>query len=201
MIDPAKAPELLAFEAASPNRTTVLESLFLLIDAQERLIPAIHDGHAVVSAIDRLLRGALRLGVPVRATEHCPEAIGATVAALARHVPPGHRWAKRTFDATGEATIRQALDGVQRPSVVLAGVEAHVCVAQTALGLLDTGRRVFVVEDACGSRRDVDRTAGLARLRAAGCVPVTVEAILFEWLGTADNPAFRDILSIIKEAR
>lgn len=201
MIDPAKAPELLAFDAVSPDRTTIPDSLFLLIDAQERLIPAIRDGAAVVSAIDRLLRGAALLGVPVRATEHCPEAIGPTVAGLARHLPPASRLAKRSFDATAEPAIRQALDDLQRPAVVLAGVEAHVCVAQTALGLRAGGRRVFVAEDACGSRRAVDGAAGLARLRSAGCVPVTVEAILFEWLGTADHPAFRDVLSIIKEAR
>lgn len=164
-------------------------------------MPAIRDGDAAVAAMDRLLRGADRLGVPACATEHCPEAIGGTVAPLAAQLGAGRVLAKRSFDAVAEPAIRRALDALGRPIVVVTGFEAHVCVAQTALGLLASGRRVFVAEDACGSRRATDREAGLARLRVAGCVPVTVEALLFEWLGDADNPAFRDVLSIIKEAR
>lgn len=173
----------------------------LLIDAQARLVPAIRDADAVVSAMARLLRGADRLGVPAYATEHCPEAIGGTVEALSVHLGTGRVLGKRSFDAVAEAVVQRTLDRLDRPVVIVAGVEAHVCVAQTALGLLASGRRVFVAEDGCGSRRQADRDAGLARLRAAGCVPVTVEALLFEWLGDADHPAFRDVLSIIKEAR
>ncbi|MEQ8397300.1 hydrolase [Thalassobaculum sp.] len=201
MIDTPKTTETLAFANVRVNRAPVADSLVLLVDAQERLVPAIHDGTAVIEAVGRLLRGAECLGIPIRATEHCPEAIGPTVAALGEHLAADARLAKRSFDAVAEPGIRKALDALGRASVVVAGVEAHVCVAQTALGLLATGRQVFVAEDACGSRRPVDREVGLARLRAAGCVPVTVEALLFEWLGNADNPAFKSVLSIIKEAR
>lgn len=175
--------------------------MVLLVDAQARLVPVIRDGDAVVAAMDRLLRGADRLGIPAYATEHCADAIGGTVAPLADRLGTGRLLAKRSFDATAEPEVRRSLDRIARPIVVVAGVEAHVCVAQTALGLLASGRRVFVAEDACGSRRGSDQDAGLARLRAAGCVPATVEALLFEWLGDADHPAFRDVLSIIKEAR
>jgi nicotinamidase-related amidase len=201
MIDAPKTTETLAFGNVRVNRARVADSLVLLVDAQERLVPAIHDGTAVIAAVGRLLRGAKCLGVSIRATEHCPEAIGPTITALGEHLEAGSRLAKRSFDAIAEPGIREAFDDLGRSSVIVVGVEAHVCVAQTALGLLDTGRRVFIAEDACGSRRPVDREVGLARLRTAGCVPVTVEALLFEWLGDADNPAFKDVLSIIKEAR
>lgn len=172
----------------------------LLIDLQARLMPAIADSIAVIAGADRLLRGADRLGVPVLATEHCPDAIGATVEPLLTRLGSRRRVGKRHFDAMAEPEVRAAVEAASRPAVVVAGAEAHVCVAQSVLGLRSAGYRVFVAEDACGSRHAADREAGLARLRAAGCVPVTVEALLFEWLGNADHPVFRDVLSIIKEA-
>lgn len=175
------------------------DCLVLIIDAQMRLMPAVGDGDAVVSALDRLLRAADLLAVPARATEHCADAIGATVPILGDRLGAARILAKRHFDAMAEPGLAAELSALGRRVAVVAGAEAHVCVAQTALGLLQAGWRVAVVEDACGSRRPVDREAGLARLRAAGCLPVTVEAVIFEWLGSADHPAFRPALGIVKE--
>lgn len=200
MEEPRRSADSLGFPNTGPVRAPAADSQLLLVDAQARLVPAIHDRETVVAALLRLLRAARLLDVPVRATEHCPEAIGGTVEALADRLPAGAVLAKRHFDATAEPGIAEAVAGLGRPAVVLAGVEAHVCVAQTALGLLRLGYPVFLVEDACGSRHPADREAGLARLRAAGCVPVTVEAMIFEWLGSADHPAFREALAIVKEA-
>ena len=171
----------------------------LLIDAQARLVPAISRSETVLSGMDRLARAARILGVPVRATEHCAEAIGPTVPVLAEQLDREQILAKRHFDASLEPGLADALRSLERPIAVVAGVEAHVCVAQTAIGLGRQGWRVAVVEDACGSRREEDRETGLARLRAAGAVPVTVEALIFEWLESADHPAFREALSIVKE--
>lgn len=171
----------------------------LLVDAQARLMPAIAQRDEVLANLDRLLRAARLLGVPVRATEHCADAIGPTVPSLSERLEPSEILAKRHFDATRASAVPQALSDLARPVAAVAGVEAHVCVAQTVLGLLRLGWRVAVVEDACGSRHAVDRDAGLARLRAAGAVPVTVEALVFEWLETADHPRFRDTLAIVKE--
>jgi len=180
--------------SASPDSCFVL-----VVDAQARLMPAIEDGAAVVAALDRLVRAADLLGVPVRATEHCADAIGATVPPIADRLRADQVLAKRHFDATREPGVAEILSALDRPVAVVAGAEAHVCVAQSALGLGRAGWRVVVAEDACGSRRAHDREAGLARLRAAGAVPVTVEALIFEWLQSADHPAFRAALSIIKE--
>lgn len=171
----------------------------LLIDAQARLVPAIWQKDDVVSGMDRLVRAAGILGVPVRATEHCAEAIGATVAPLAGRLTPEQILAKRHFDATREPGLVDVLSALDRPVAVVAGMETHICVAQTALGLGRLGWRVAVVEDACGSRRPEDRAVGLARLRTAGVVPVTVEALIFEWLESAGHPAFREALAIVRE--
>ncbi len=162
-------------------------------------MPAIDSTQTVTANLDRLLRAADLLDVPARATEHCAEAIGTTLPALRTRLGADRLLAKRHFDATAEPSVAGALRALDRPAALVAGVEAHVCVAQSALGLLRAGYRVGVVEDACGSRHAADRAAGLARLRAAGAVPMTVESVIFEWLGSADHPAFRTALGIIKE--
>lgn len=171
----------------------------MVIDMQARLLPVIRDAGALTANVDRLIRGAHALHVPVLVTEHCADAIGPTDPELARHLSPGGIIAKRHFNAMDEAVVVDAVEATGLPHVVICGVEAHVCVAQTALGLRARGHAVFVVEDACGSRHGSDREVGLARLRQAGCVPMSVEAVLFEWLAHADHPGFKDVLSIIKE--
>ncbi len=195
-----KGADSLAINAIDRMSCPAKSCFVLVIDAQARLVPAISRRDDLVAAMDRLTRAARILGVPIRATEHCPEAIGATVSPLADRLGSHEVLAKRHFDATREPGLADALSALERPIAVVAGVEAHVCVAQTVLGLGRLGWRVAVVEDACGSRRPEDRAVGLARLRAAGAVPVTVEALIFEWLENADHPAFREALAIVKES-
>ncbi|MCR9072780.1 MAG: isochorismatase family protein [Alphaproteobacteria bacterium] len=173
-------------------------SFVLVVDAQARLMPAIAEADSVLDRLERLVRIARLLGVPIRATEHCADKIGSTVPPLALYFNALEILEKRHFDATREEATGNSLSALVRPVAVVAGVETHVCVAQTALGLMRHGWRVAVVQDACGSRRVEDREAGLARLRLAGAIPVTVEALAFEWLETADHPDFREALSIVK---
>ncbi len=199
MQDSPKGAVSLGISGNNPMACPVKSCFILLIDAQARLVPAISRADEVVSALDRLARAARILGVPVRATEHCAEAIGPTVPPLADRLDPQEILAKRHFDATRAPGLADGLSALRRPVAVVAGVETHVCVAQSALGLMRLGWRVAVAEDACGSRREEERAAGLARLRAAGAIPVTVEALIFEWLESADHPAFREALAIVKE--
>jgi nicotinamidase-related amidase len=182
------------------RRALAADSVLLVIDMQSRLLPAISNSRDVLDRADRMVRAARLLQVPVRLTEHCAEAIGGTDPILGAHVAADEILAKRSFDASAEPGVMDPLAALGSRTVVLCGVEAHVCVAQTALGLRARGCEVFVLEDACGSRHEADRQAGLARLRQAGCVPMTVEAMVFEWLGHADHPRFRDLLALIKEA-
>lgn len=183
-------------EGAGLMRAT--DSALLLVDLQQRLAPAIPEVERLVFNAGRLLTGARRLELPVLASEHCPAAIGPTVAALRGRLAPEEIYEKSHFCAAAEAGFRERLAAIGRGQWVLCGTETHVCLLQTALGLRALGSAVFVVADATGSRREEDRAAALARLQAAGCSLVTTEMVLFEWLGHAGNPAFKDLLEIIK---
>jgi nicotinamidase-related amidase len=181
-------------------RAAASDSLLLVIDMQTRLLPAISNAQNVHARVDRLIRAARLLDIPVQVTEHCAEAIGPTDSRLRAHLTEAEVLKKRSFDAAADPAVTRRLEALDRRSIAICGVEAHVCVAQTALGLRARGYEVFVLEDACGSRHEGDRRVVLARLVQAGCVPMTVEAMVFEWLGHADHPRFRDLLAIIKEA-
>lgn len=174
------------------------DSLLLIVDVQERLAPAIAGGAAVEARIATLVRGARRLGVPVLASEQYPQGLGPTVPGLAALLEPAERLAKRAFSCAAEETFLAALRGKGRGQIVICGMEAHVCVLQTALGLAAAGFSVFAVADAMGSRDPANRDVGLTRMTALGVQPVTAEMVLFEWLGRSDHEAFRDLLGLIK---
>lgn len=173
-------------------------SLLLLIDLQERLAPAIHGGAALRQRIAALLEGARQLAVPTAFTEQSPESLGPTLPALRGLAPEAPVLGKTHFCATAEPETLAHLRALDRPQVVLVGTEAHVCVLQTALGLLQAGFAVYPVADAVGSRRPEDRARALNRLAAAGAIPVTTEMVLFEWLAASDHAAFRPLLALIK---
>ena len=168
-------------------------SALLLIDFQARLMPAIAEGAARVTQAGKLAAAAALLDVPVLLTEQNPRGLGGTDPALA---DAGPVLAKMTFDATRAPGFAAAMP--DRPAVVVAGCEAHVCVLQTVLGLRAMGRAVAVVADAVGSRLPASRDLGLARMAAAGAQIVSTEMVLFEWLGSADHPRFRAVLALIK---
>jgi nicotinamidase-related amidase len=174
-------------------------SLLILIDVQERLLPAMADPVAVETGAARLMRGARILGVPLLATEQYPRGLGPTVPGLAALATPEETVEKLHFSCAAEPAVqaRLALMGPRRQAV-LCGIEAHVCVLQSALGLAASGWAVAVVEDAVSSRRAADRDAGLRRMAAAGVTVATAEMVLFEWLGRAGTDAFRDIHKLIK---
>lgn len=169
-------------------------SFLLVVDFQARLMPAIADGEAAVANARRLLDAARLFGVPVLVTEENPDGLGPTVPTLGA---AGHAvFAKTAFDATREPGFLPRVPTDR--TVVVAGCEAHVCVLQTALGLLDAGRRVAVVRDAVGSRRPENKEAGIARMQRHGADVVTAEMVVFEWLATAEHPRFREAIALIK---
>ncbi len=173
-------------------------SCLLVIDVQERLAPAIHDGDSVTARIALLLRVAAQLEVPILASEQAPERLGPTREAIAALLPSGARFAKTLFSWPRDprfASCRQVLNG-RRP--ILMGMETHVCVLQSALALIDLGYAPVAVADACGSRRASDHAAGLARMKAKGVEIATSEMVVFEWLGSSDHAAFRDVIGLIK---
>jgi nicotinamidase-related amidase len=170
-------------------------AVLLLIDLQQRLVPVIDDNETMVARAVRLAEAAQLLGVPVRATEQYPAGLGPTVAPLAAY--PQAVLAKTTFSATGDPGFAELLPA-EASQIILAGCEAHVCVLQTALGLLASGHRVIVAADAIGSRDPADRAAGIDRARQDGAEIVTSEMVLFEWLRDAQHPKFREVQKLLK---
>lgn len=167
----------------------------LIIDMQARLLPVIDQGEAVLAVNDKLVRAAHLLQVPVLATEHHVRALGTTVAPLRDGLDAVFQ--KKAFGALREPGFEVWLPAA-RPTLVVTGCEAHVCVLQTVLGLRERGWQVALVADACGSRKPGDHHAALRRMRAAGAEIVTSEMVMFEWLQTCEHPQFRDVLRLVK---
>jgi len=168
----------------------------VLVDYQARLLPAIGDGERAVRAACALADVARLIGVPVIGTEQNPSGLGPNVDAVAQRCDT--ILTKRHFDACADG-LGDLLDASgARGQVVIAGCETHVCLLQTVLGLLREGRRVFVAEAGCGSRRPADRSLALTRMAAAGATLVTLEMVFFEWLRTNDHPRFRAVLAQVK---
>jgi len=174
---------------------TAESAALLLIDMQERLMPAIYDGEVVVARAVRLAEAARLLDVPIRATEQHPAGLGPTVPPLAAY--PQAVLAKTAFSAVQDP----GFSGLLPPGtseIVVAGCEAHVCVLQTVLGLLPRGRRVLLAADAVGSRDPADRAAAIDRARQHGAEIVTSEMVLFEWLRDSRHPKFREVQDLLK---
>ena len=179
------------------DRLTSEGAALLIVDVQEKLLRAIDGRERIVANAVRLVRAARILGIPVFATEQYPRGLGPTVDELAALIPD--RPAKTAFHCLRAPGLAENLAGAGVRHVALAGIEAHVCVAQTALELLKAGYRVQVLADAVGSRFAVDRDVALRRLEQAGAIVSTTEAALFEWVGGAEHPKFKEISALVKE--
>ncbi|MFQ5461424.1 MAG: hydrolase [Phycisphaerae bacterium] len=174
----------------------------LVIDLQEKLLPLIPDQTRVLEAVTKLLRGANVFGLPVVATEQYVKGLGPT--------DPGIRdrcnslratvVEKPTFSACGWEPLRRTMREIDRPQVIVSGIEAHICVLQTALDLRTMDYDVFVCADAVGSRGRLDAEMGIERMRQAGAQITTVESVLFELCGRCDTKAFKEMLEIIKSS-
>ena len=168
------------------------QSALLVIDIQERLLPHIHEGQAVLDNAVWLVKLAQRLGVPVMVSEQYPKGIGHTVAVLRGLTLPEAVAEKLHFSCVA-AKCLDGLSGSERLQVVVAGTESHVCVLQTVLDLRAQGKEVFVVAEAVGSRKPSDKELALARMRSHGIHIVSREMVAFEWLRQAGSDEFREI--------
>ena len=181
-------------------RLTRERSLLIVVDIQARLAPHVADAAAIIARAEALVAAAAQLAVPAFLTEHCPDQLGPVVSPLRERFAPAHVFAKTRFGAADHPAFDALLHGTGRQQALVAGMEAHVCVMQTTLGLLSRGFEVFVAGDAVGSRpaHAADRTYALERMRAAGAVIVGTETALFEWTRSGDDPAFRAVLGLVK---
>ena len=169
------------------------QSSLLIVDLQERLIPAIDQAESVLRHAAWLIQVAQRLAVPVLASEQYPQGLGPTVASIRKRLPADAFMAKTHFSCLADPVCRQRIEALGRDQIVLVGTEAHVCVLQTALELRAAGRAVYVVADAVSSRQPRDVELALARMQANGVQIVSREMVAFEWLHQADTAQFRAI--------
>ncbi len=180
-------------------------SILVVIDVQDKLMPAIDGADGIISTSEMLVRAAAALEVPVIFTEQNPDGLGGTVEAVKRAADEtAITVAKSCFSASRDEGFESELNKLResgRKQVLLTGVEAHICVLQTALGIKSLispiEPEVFVVADAIGSRRAQSYETALTRMQGRGVEIVTSEMVLFEWLGTSEHPAFRELRRLI----
>lgn len=175
-----------------------LNSCLVVIDIQAKLNPVMFDPARAPDGAAKLLKGAEILGVPALLSEQYPKGVGATVDELQDLMPSGCPIEKDTFSCLSDDTFIARFAELGRSQAIIAGIEAHICVLQTSLHLLDAGIEVFVVADATASRTRENHAAGLERIRDSGGWVVTVEMVLFEWLKRSGTPEFKQISQLIK---
>ncbi len=173
-------------------------SVFVLVDVQGKLAELMFEKKELFANIEACTRGMLVLDVPVIWTEQIPEKMGSTIAPLKKLLKGVEPIPKSSFSCCGEPEFMKALRQTLRKQVIIAGIETHICVYQTAADLLQAGYQVEVVSDAVSSRSAENRNVALHKIASIGAGLTTTEMILLELARTAKHPKFRDILKIIK---
>ena len=181
-----------------PDALTVENTVLVLIDYQERLFPAMHEKETLLENVLKLVKGVNALGVPVLLTEQYPKGLGPTLPQIKELLPDVTPLEKTCFDSLAEDNFSAALKASGRKQVLLAGIEAHICVYQTAMSLARSGYQVQVVGDCCSSRNPHNKKTALFKMGAAGISPTTVETALFELLKVGRGDVFKQISAIIK---
>ena len=177
-------------------------SQLLIIDIQDKVFAPIPNGAQIIDRTIKLIEAATLLEIPITVSEHYPKGIGATIApirrALGDDVPT---FEKLHFSCLKDEALRLRFEenrDLGRGQIVIAGLETHVCVGQTALNLITEGYEVFLAADATGARSDLSRELAFARLRQAGAIIVDSEMVIFEWLEKAGTAEFKSMLPLLK---
>jgi len=180
-------------------KADVTLSQFVIIDVQSKLATAMPADamQTVIRNCGILAQVSGMLGVPVIATEQYPKGLGNTVPELSAWLAAVHPVEKTSFSCLAEPKFSRQLTR-DHTQIILAGMEAHICVLQTALDLIACGKQVFVVEDAVISRSPANKANALARLRDAGCIITNTESVVFEWLGAAEGEVFKAASKLIR---
>lgn len=175
-------------------------SLILFIDMQEKFIPAMPANIEGTIARQRiLLQGAKLLQIPVVLTEQYPKGLGNTLAEIAELFDPAWPvFEKSTFSSLGSTDVRMELEKKNFNTVILVGIEAHVCVLQTAIDSLKKGFQTIILKDSVNSRKQIDLETGLETAQAAGVHFMTVESLLFMLMQDSKHPAFREISKLLR---
>ena len=174
-------------------------SQLIVVDMQTRLVTAMPEADikTVIKNSGILIQAAKMLEVSVMLTEQYPKGLGNTVPELLALLPNAKPVEKVTFSCTAEPKFSRHLTR-DHSQIIIAGMEAHICVLQTVMGLINAGKQVFVAEDAIISRNSANKANAIARMRDAGCTISNTESIVFEWLGRAEGDAFKAISQLTR---
>ncbi len=170
----------------------------LVIDYQEKLIPAINNNEEIVAKTSILIKGLKELEVPVIVSQQYTKGLGNTIAPIAEALGEFEPFDKKSFSLMGDENINRAIKLTGRRNIVICGVEAHICVLQTLLDLIEEGYNVYLVEDCIGSRKENDKVMACRRAENEGGFITTYEAVLYELTGGAANPHFKVISKLTK---
>ena len=175
------------------TKLNIDDSVILIIDVQEKLLNAVFNKDICLKNAVIMAKAAQILNIPMIITEQYPKGLGSTVVEITDGIGTANFFEKTSFSAFEE--IKDALP--KKKQIILFGIETHICVSQTTEELIRNGYEVYVVKDACGSRAETEYLAGLERMRDNGAHILTTEIALFEWLGTAKHPKFKDVQKLI----
>ena len=180
------------------NRLKRDDVILTAVDFQEKLLPAMSDPEGTLKNALVLARGLKELGIPFLVTQQYTKGIGETVSEMREALGGFEHIEKTTFSAWKTEEYRKAVEGSGRKTVIVMGVETHICVEQTALDLLENGYKVFLAADCVGSRSDFNRDTSIRKMEQAGAVVTCAESILYELMEDSKAPEFKAISKIVK---
>jgi nicotinamidase-related amidase len=175
------------------------DATLAVVDIQPSFMQGIHEMGRVVRRAGFLIDCAHLLGVPVVSTEQYPSRMGGMDPMIGERLKE-RPFSKMAFSCCGSSGFKEAIEATGRRAVVLIGIETHICVTLTALDLLEAGYRVFVCPDAVSARSVEMHKLGMERMRDSGAIASHTETLVYEWMGSAENPRFRDVLALVKNA-
>jgi nicotinamidase-related amidase len=174
------------------------DTALVLVDVQAKLAPAMHDTEILIENLKRLVRGVRILGIPILWTEQNPAGLGSTLPEIANLLPDQKPIGKFSFSCCGSEQFREELNALNRKNMLIAGIEAHVCVYQTAADLINLQCEVQIVADAVASRSPENKLIGLEKSKSVGAGITSTETVLFELLKDAKSEKFKEIIKIVK---
>ena len=177
---------------------TIENSLLLVVDFQQRLMPSIHKNEEIERKMEIMIKCCRILNVPIIVTQQYTKGLGGTVDLLSNALAEYEPIEKITFSCYRNAKFRDMLNNTGKANIIVTGIETHICVLQTVMDLLDNGYQAFVVADCIGSRSETDNAYAEKRMEKAGAILTTMESVLFEILARADHPKRKEISALLK---
>jgi len=186
-------------KSALPDRLTTDRTVLVVVDIQEKFRDIIHGMDQVMAGTERLIRFCQQLEIPIVTTEHYPRGLGVTVSEIRNLYRSFDPIEKIDFSCAGCAPFNKTISDLGRDQIILCGIEAHVCIYQTAFDLMRQGKQVAVAVDAVSSCSATNREIGLHRMSEIGVQSMGVQMLMFEILAKAGTPQFKDVAGLLKE--